>query len=53
MIQGVVTGTAGPGPGYCIKGEIHHNGFDNPLNMTGVFLCANWIPDSAALSFYK
>ena len=55
MIQGgCPDGTGAGGPGYCIKGEFSHNGFDNDLKHTeGVLSMARtMIPDSAGSQFF-
>ncbi len=55
MIQGGdPDGTGMGGPGYCIKGEFSHNGFENNLLHTkGVLSMARtMIPDSAGSQFF-
>ena len=55
MIQGGdPQGTGTGGPGYCIKGEFSHNGFQNDLKHTpGVLSMARtMIPDSAGSQFF-
>ena len=55
MIQGGdPQGTGMGGPGYCIKGEFAHNGFENPLKHTpGVLSMARAMdPDSAGSQFF-
>ena len=55
MIQGGdPDGTGMGGPGYCIRGEFSHNGFDNPLKHTpGVLSMARAMhPDSAGSQFF-
>lgn len=55
MIQGgCPEGSGMGGPGYCIKGEFSHNGFDNPLRHTaGVLSMARAMhPDSAGSQFF-
>ncbi len=55
MIQGGdPEGTGMGGPGYCIKGEFSHNGFENNLLHTkGVLSMARtMIPDSAGSQFF-
>ena len=55
MIQGGdPDGTGMGGPGYSIKGEFAHNGFDNPLKHTeGVLSMARAMhPDSAGSQFF-
>lgn len=55
MIQGGdPDGTGMGGPGYCIKGEFSHNGFENNLLHTkGVLsMVRTMIPDSAGSQFF-
>ena len=55
MIQGGdPDGTGMGGPGYSIRGEFAHNGFDNPLKHTeGVLSMARAMhPDSAGSQFF-
>ena len=55
MIQGGdPQGTGMGGPGYSIRGEFQHNGFDNPLKHTeGVLSMARTMdPDSAGSQFF-
>ncbi len=55
MLQGGdPTGTGMGGPGYRIKGEFAHNGFDNPLkHEPGVLSMArSMAPDSAGSQFF-
>ncbi len=55
MLQGGdPTGTGAGGPGYSIKGEFSHNGFNNDLKHTpGVLSMARtMIPDSAGSQFF-
>lgn len=55
MIQGGdPQGTGMGGPGYCIKGEFSHNGFQNDLKHTpGVLSMARtMIPDTAGSQFF-
>ncbi len=55
MLQGGdPTGTGTGGPGYCIKGEFSHNGFENNLHHgPGVLSMARtMIPDSAGSQFF-
>ena len=55
MIQGGdPLGTGTGGPGYCIKGEFSHNGFQNDLKHTpGVLSMARTMaPDSAGSQFF-
>ncbi len=55
MIQGGdPNGTGTGGPGYCIRGEFSHNGFQNDLAHTpGVLSMARtMIPDSAGSQFF-
>lgn len=55
MIQGGdPQGNGTGGPGYCIKGEFSHNGFQNDLKHTpGVLSMARtMIPDSAGSQFF-
>ena len=55
MIQGGdPQGTGMGGPGYCIKGEFSHNGFQNDLKHTpGVLSMARtMVPDSAGSQFF-
>ena len=55
MIQGgCPNGTGTGGPGYCIKGEFSHNGFENNLNHDkGVLSMArSMMPDSAGSQFF-
>ena len=55
MIQGGdPQGTGMGGPGYCIKGEFAHNGFEYPLKHTpGVLSMARAMdPDSAGSQFF-
>ncbi len=55
MIQGgCPNGTGTGGPGYCIKGEFSHNGFENNLiHDAGVLSMArSMMPDSAGSQFF-
>lgn len=55
MLQGGdPEGTGCGGPGYCIKGEFTHNGFQNDLKHTpGVLSMARtMVPDSAGSQFF-
>ena len=55
MIQGgCPDGTGMGGPGYCIKGEFSHNGFQNDLAHTpGVLSMARtMMPDTAGSQFF-
>ena len=55
MIQGGdPEGSGMGGPGYCIRGEFDHNGFDNPLKHNeGVLSMARAMdPDSAGSQFF-
>ncbi|MDD6216624.1 MAG: peptidylprolyl isomerase [Roseburia sp.] len=55
MIQGgCPQGTGMGGPGYCIKGEFSHNGFQNPLKHTpGVLSMARTMaPNTAGSQFF-